>query len=362
MDFGRRWRLISSKAARGILLRLAGLRLSDRINRRLLMSLLEGYQASALLHVAGRLRIADLLAHGPSTSGELARLAGADPFSMHRFLRGLVLLGICSEEEDGRFAITRLGSFLQDTKPHSLRAKSILTGDSYRVWGNLLHSVKTGGTASAVTFGTDAWTRRIQEPELDEAFNRAFEDGGGRISREILSAYDLSGVRVIADIGGGYGYLLGSILRNSLSLSGILFDQPHVIAHAGPYLNKTGISERCHTVGGDFFAQIPEGADIYMLKSVIHDWNDKQSVSILKNCRKALKPEGRLLLIERLMPVRAKDDPPAVFLDLRMLVSTGGRERTEVEFRMLFEAAGLTLTRIIPLPSGLNIIEGMAGR
>ena len=358
MDSITWWRLLFSRLASKMLLKMGGL--GERINRKLLMALLEGYRASALLHVAGKLGVADLLAEGPHTSSELAQLAGADPTSMHRFLRGLVLLGICREEQDGRFAITRLGSFLQDAKPHSLRAKAILTGDSYRAWANLLHSVKTGDTASAPTFGTDAWAHRRREPELDRAFNKAFEESAGRISREILFAYDFSAVRIIADIGGGYGYLLGSILRNSFPLSGILFDQPHVIAGAAPYLKKAGISERCRTVGGDFFVNIPGGADIYMLKSVIHDWNDEQSVSILKNCRQALKPEGRLLLIERLMPVRVKEDPPAVYQDLRMLISTGGRERTEGEFRVLLEAAGLTLTRIIPLPSGFHIIEGMA--
>jgi len=331
----------------------------ERLNRRLLMSLLEGHQASALLHVAGKLGIADLLAQGPRTSGELAQLAGADPLSMHRFLRGLVLLGICTEGQDGRFTVTGLGSFLQDAKPRSLRAKAILNGDSYRVWGNLLHSVLTGDIASANTFGTDVWARRAQEPELDEAFNKAFEESGIRISREILSAYDFSSIRVVADIGGGYGYLLGPILRNSPSLSGILFDQPHVIAHAAPYLKKAGISERCRTVGGDFFVHIPDGADLYMLKSVIHDWSDERSVSILRNCRQALKSEGKLLLIERLMPARAKEDPPVVFLDIRMLISTGGRERNAREFRALFEAAGLKLTRIIPLSSKFNIIEGV---
>ena len=331
----------------------------ERVGRLVLQSLIESYRKSAMLHVAGKLGIADLLAKGPLSSNELAQSLGADAVSLHRFLRGLVVLGICSEEHDGRFGVTKLGALLQDTNARSLRGEAVNSGESYAAWGNLLHSVMTGETAFRHAFKVDVWDYRKQAPELDEAFNKAFREKSPRIAREILSAYDFSSVRTIADIGGGYGALLAAILASSPSLSGILFDQPHVIAKSVACLKAAGLAERCRAVGGDFFANVPDGADVYLFKSVLHDWNDSQCERILKNCRQALKAKGKLLLIERIMPGRAKEDPSMVMLDLRMMTMTGGRERNEREFRVLFEAAGLTLTRIIPLPSGFNIIEGI---
>jgi SAM-dependent methyltransferase len=217
----------------------------------------------------------------------------------------------------------------------------------------------TGETAFTHAQQIGVWDYRKQESEVDEAFNKAFLEGSSRIAREILSAYDVSSIRTIADIGGGYGGLLAAILKDSPSLSGLLFDQPHVIAKSAARLKDSGLSERCRAVGGDFLVHVPEGADLYLLKNVIHDWNDAQSERILKNCRLALREKGKLILIERIMPERAREEPLTVMQDLRMLISNGGRERGESEFRALFEAAGLKLTRVIPLPSGLNIIEAI---
>jgi len=342
-----------------MLMRLRCKGFGEEISRRVLQSLIDGYRKSAMLHVAAKLGIADLLDNGPRSSGELAQSLGADALSLRRFLRGLVVLGICSEGEDGRFGITKLGTWLQRTKSRSVRGHAINSGATYTAWGNLLHSVMTGETAFTHAFKVGVWDYRKQESALDEAFNEAFLEGSSRIAREILSAYDVSSVRTIADIGGGYGGLLAAILKDSPSLSGILFDQPHVIAKSVARLKDSGLSERCRVVGGDFLAHVADGADLYILKNVLHDWNDAQSERILKNCRHAMHAKAKLLLIERIMPERARKDPLIVMQDLRMLISTGGRERNESEFRALFEAAGLKLTRVIPLPSGLNIIEGV---
>ncbi len=351
-----RWQLFC--LVRGMIMRFGFRWLGERLNRRVMLSLLEGYRSSAMVHVAGKLGIADLLAEGPRSSDEVAQSLGADHSSLHRFLRGLVVLGICREQQDGRFGLTKLGEWLKDSKPHSLRSQAARSDELYAAWGSLLHSVMTGETAFAHLFGADVWSYRKQIPELDEGFNQAFRDSSGRIAHEIMAAYDFSSFHTIADIGGGYGALLSVILRNAPFLRGTLFDQPHVIAKAATQLREAGVSERCRAVGGDFFSHVPDEADLYILKSVIHDWNDREGELILKNCRQALKPEAKLLLIERILPARAKQGRHTIMLDLRMLIVTGGRERSEGEFRSLFRAAGLILTRIIPLRSGFYIIEG----
>jgi len=324
-----------------------------------MLSLLEGYRTSAMLHVAAKLGIADLLAIGPRNSDELAEHLGADPSSLRRFLRGLVAYGICCEEQDGRFKLTNLGIWLQDSKPRSLRSQAVRSGELYAAWGSLMHSVMTGEPAFAHLFGTDVWKYRKQFPELDEGFNKAFRENSSRIAREFTDAYDCSSVRTIADIGGAYGALLAAILKNSPSLTGILFDQPHVAAKATAHLTESGVSERCRVVGGDFFNHVPDGADCYILKSVIHDWNDREAGLILRNCRQVLKPDGKVLLIERILPARVEQARGTIMLDLRMLIATGGRERSEGEFQSILKAAGLALTRVSPLRSGFNIIEGM---
>jgi hypothetical protein len=353
-----RWRLLFINLVRGMIVRFGHNWIGDRISRRVMLSLLEGYRSSAMLQVAGKLGIADLLADGPRSSHELAQCLGADNLSMRRFLRGLVAYGICSEQKDGSFGLTKLGVWLQASKPGSLRSQAIRSSELYAAWGSLMHSVMTGETAFVHLFGADVWDYRKRDPELDEGFNQAFRESSTRIARELMAAYDFSSICTIADIGGGYGALLGVILRNSPSLTGILFDQPHVIAKAATHLKEAGVFERCRTVGGDFFDHVPDGADLYIAKSVVHDWNDKECKHILNNFRKVLKPGRKLLLIERIMPDRARQGRNTVMLDLRMLIVTGGRERSESEFRSIFEAAGLTLKRIIPLPSGFNIIEG----
>jgi SAM-dependent methyltransferase len=240
-----------------------------------------------------------------------------------------------------------------------LRGQAVRNGELYLAWGSLHHTLMTGETAFDYVFKKNVWEYRKDNPELDAFFNLAFRESAARIGRELLSAYDFSNVRTVADLGGGYGALLSVILKKHPNLSGMLFDQLHVIDKAAPHLKATGIADRCRTVGGDLLTHVPEGADIYILKSVLHDWNDRQSEQILHNCRKALQKDGRLIALERIMPVRAKEDRGLVLLDLRMLTATGGRERSESEFRSLFKTAGLTVTRILPLRSGFHIIEGM---
>jgi hypothetical protein len=203
------------------------------------------------------------------------------------------------------------------------------------------------------------WAHRQQHPELGACFDDMLERSTEGAAPVILASYDFSSFRTVADIGGGRGALLAAILKAHPSLNGILFDQPHVVAGARPHLEAAGVAGRCLLAGGSLFDRMPDGADLHILKSVIHDWDDERSLAILRNCRLALKQQGTLLLIERVMPVRVEHAPDVILRDLHMLAVTGGRERSEVEYRGLFEAAGLKPTGIIPTRSGLSIIEGV---
>jgi SAM-dependent methyltransferase len=327
--------------------------------RRVLWALLNGYRNTALLYVAAKLGLADLLAEGPRSSADLARSLGAHAPSLHRILRGLVTVGVCTEEHDGRFGLTPLGASLKAEEPGSPHGQAILCGEEYAgAYGGLLHSAMTGETAFNHVFGMDHWEHRKQHLELNEYFNAGPRQGTARGIRSILAAYDFSSFRTVADVGGGSGALLAAILKAHPSVTGILFDQPHVVATARPNLEAAGVAARCQVVGGSFFDRMPDGADAHILKHVIHDWDDAQDLAILRNCHRALREEGTLLVVERLMPARVEDDPAAVLADVHMLALTSGRERTEAEYRALFTAAGFTLTRVIPTRSRLSIIEG----
>jgi len=344
-------------ARRGI----ARLPITDlRTGRRVLRNLLDGYRNTALLYAAAKLGIADLLAGGPRTSSDLAGSLGAHAPSLHRVLRGLVTLGVCYEERDGRFGLTPLGTWLRDEMPGSLRGLAILCGEEWvGAWGGLVHSAMTGETAFNHVFGMSQWEHRKQHPELNKYFNAWLSRSTAGATGAILGAYDFSSFRTIADIGGGHGALLAAILKAHPSAAGILFDQPHVLASAPSYPGAAGVAARCQVVAGSFFDRIPEGADVHILKNVLHDWDDEQVLTILTNCHRALKEQGTLLVVERLMPLRAKHDPNAILVDLHMLAVTGGRQRSEAEYRTLFAASGFRLARVIPTWWGFSIIEGV---
>jgi len=331
-----------------------------RGRRRDLRMLLDGYRGTALLYVAARLGLADLLAGGPRSSAELARSLGAYAPSLHRVLRGLVALGVCSEQPDGRFGLTELGEWLRADAPDSLRGLAIVCGEEYAgAWGGLLHSVMAGETAFNHVFGMSQWEHRKQHPELNEHFNAVLRQGGVRATAALLAAYDFSPFRTIADVGGGHGAFLAAVLKAHPAATGILFDQPHVVAAAVRHLETAGLAERCQVVAGSFFDRAPDGADAHILKSIIHDWDDEDCLVILRNCRRALKDSGKLLLIERIMPELPDHDLDLILEDVHMLALTGGRQRTEAEHRELLAAAGFTLTRIVPTRSRFSIVESV---
>lgn len=332
-----------------------------RKGRRMLGRILNGPRDAALLYVAAKLGLPDLLAGGPMSSEELAQSVKAHAPSLHRVLLCLVVLGVCSEEDDGRFALTPVGESLRARPSGTLRGKAILCGEEYMgAWGALLQTVMTGETAFNHAFGMSQWEHRRQHPELGAYFNAELNVATARATRAIMAAYDFRPFHTIADVGAGHGALLAAVLKAHPSARGILFDLPHVVDRASSDLEAAGVADRCRIVGGDFFEGLPGGADLHVLKSVIHDWNEEKGIKILKNCRKALDEHGRLLLVERVMPVRVNQDPSAIWVDLQMLAASGGQERTEEQYRALLAEAGFSLTRIIPTRASFSIIEAVS--
>ena len=322
-----------------------------------LKNLLDGYRTTALLFVVAKLKIADHLTNA-QTAEQLSQSLGANPNALRRLLRGLVALGICSENPDGRFEITPTGKKLRSDSTGPEYSLAILNGEEYAAaWNQLLHSIKTGETAFDHVFGESPWEHRQKNPELNQRFNSWLEQGAAAAGRALLTACDFSPHRTVADIGGGQGALLSAILRAHPSIQGILFDQQHVVSGARQPLESAGIASRCRIVPGDFFETIPPDADAYILKSILHDWNDEECARILQNCREVLKPGHPLLVIEKIMPASVTDRPSTIMGDLHMLAVTGGRERTADEYRKLFATAGLELKTITALRTGHSLLR-----
>jgi len=314
------------------------------------------------LYVAARLGVADLLAQGPRPVGELAAETGTHERSLYRVLRSLASVGVFRECDPKVFALTPAAEPLRSDAPNSFRNGAIFMGEGWHwnVWGNLLHSVRTGETAWGRTHGVEVFDYLAANPEHASIFNGAMTDMSMGVSPAIVEAYDFSefGSGTLADIAGGHGYMLAQILKANPELSGILFDVASVIEGAGELLEREGVASRVERVTGDFFASVPS-ADAYVMKHIIHDWDDERSVTILKNIRKAMRPGGRVLVVESVVP--EGDEPHySKLLDLEMLASPGGVERTAEEYAELFRQAGLRLTRIIPTRSPFSIVEAVA--
>jgi len=233
-----------------------------------------------------------------------------------------------------------------------------------RSWGDLLYSVETGEIAFNHAFGMGVFEYMSQHPEIAALFNEAMTAGSTQAAAAVAAVYDFSSFRALADLGGGHGVLLITILKANPHLRGILFDLPHAAEGGRKQIEAAGLAGRAEFVAGDFFQAAPGGADVYLLKGVIHDWDDARSVAILKNCHRAMPPQGKLLLVEGVCPARMDRSPWTQIIagsDVNMLVNAGGRERTDAEFNALLEAAGFKLTRIIPTETVLSVIEGVRG-
>lgn len=312
------------------------------------------------LCVAAELRIPDLLTAGPKHAVELAETTRTHAPSLHRLMRALTSLDVCMEREDGSFGLTAIGSVLCSDTPNSLRSWTILCGKY--LWPNagaLLHSIRTGTTARQQAGQQSAFKFLESDKEAAAIFDQAMAEISRLVASEVLSHCSFGGVQYIVDVGGGSGGLLTAILKAHPEVHGALFDLPHVILGAN-HLTKAFPTERCELIVGDFFDSIPMGADVYLLKAVLHDWDDARCLAILRNCRRAILSNGRLLLIERAAPERFEGIPhhhAIARMDLHMLVEFGGRERTEAEFRSLLEGAGFRLTSAVATSTEFSIME-----
>jgi hypothetical protein len=326
-----------------------------------LVSLINGGAMAQALSVAAELGIPDLLAGGPKDAEELARATETHGPSLRRLLRALSSVGGCHEEEDGSFALGPIGALIRSDGA-SLRSWLLWFGRyQWPMWGNLLGSVKTGESARKAAYGTDGFGHLERDSEAAAVFDSAMVQLSRLVVAQIVRAYDFTGVASIVDVGGGRGALLHAVLDAYPAMRGTVLDQPRAFA-GGAHRRDHGLGDRCTFVAGDFFVGVPHAADLYLLKNIIHDWDDVRGGRILRNCRAAMLPRGKLLLVERVMPERIEDEPRHRVLawsDLTMLIGPGGRERTEAEFRTLLAEADLELRQVIPTPVEFSILEAV---
>jgi O-methyltransferase domain/Dimerisation domain len=317
-----------------------------------LRRLLDGFRASQVIHAAAALGLADLIGDESRTSDELAAATEADPDTLYRLLRALAALGVFHEEAGQRFTLTELGRPLRTDAPDSVAGWTVLIGRPYyrNAWSHLVESVRAGENAFRLAYGTDVWEYRAQHPEEAAIFDAAMASSSRLVIDSLLAAYDFGRFGTIVDVGGGNGALLAALLAEYPKLRGVLFDQPQVV-------QGVDLGPRCEVVGGSFFDDVPDGGDAYVLKWIIHDWEDEESIAILRTIRRT---GGTVLVIERLLG-RPNEDSVSKLSDINMLVGPGGRERTLEEFTALFETAGYQLVGSTSTTSGQHVLEGVAG-
>ena len=323
-----------------------------------ILQLATGYIASTATYIAVKLRIADRLAASPQTAADLAKEANVNEDALYRVLRTLTSLGVFEETAPRTFANNLPASLLRSGVQGSLYDMALWMSDPFhfQVYADALYSVETGKPAVEKTFGTPVFEYFPKNPQESEIFNNAMTMFSGMVIPAVLDVYDFSGIGTLVDVAGGHGRVLTSILEKYPAMRGVLFDLEHVIAGAQPVIDRLGLSGRCSTASGDFFKAVPAGGDAYIMKHIIHDWNDAEAITILKNIRSAMNPGARVILLESVITPGSQPDFGKI-IDLEMLLMPGGRERTEQEFRELFKRAGFTLTRIVPTKSPLSVVE-----
>lgn len=323
-----------------------------------LRDLVNGYRVTQAIHVAATLGLADLLKGGPVTSQELARRSGTHPDALYRLLRALASVGVFEEGEGRRFALTPVGQCLRGDAEDSVAGLAAFVGRPYywQAWAHLLHSVQTGENAFRHVHGMGNWEYRARHPGENVIFDGAMVSTTRRVTGAVLEAYDFSRFRRVVDVGGGRGALLAALLERFPGMRGVLFDQPQVVAQAAPLLEGAGVAGRCEVVAGSFFDAVPPGGDAYVLKSILHDWEDDEATGILRRCREAMAPGAALLVVEFELG-EPNRQPLAKFADLTMLVGTGGRERSLGEYGALLEAAGFRVAGVAPSAAGPSVIE-----
>jgi O-methyltransferase domain len=325
-----------------------------------LSRLLLGYGLAQAVYVAAKLGIPDLLADGSREATELARATGTNAESLARVLRLLAANGLFTEVAVERFALAPMGELLRSDVPGSQRPYTIMTMElEYPAWGQLLDAVRTGQPGFATAFGRPYWEYLRNNPDAAAVFDGAMVGLTRWQADAIVAGYDFSSCQVVVDVGGGRGTLLAAILAAQSGVRGLLFDAPQVVEGAHALLKEAGVIDRCSLVGGNFLESVVAGADTYILKWIVHDWDDAHATTILRNCRQAMKADGKLLLVENVVltgTASAKHAQP-LWDDVLMMVLFGGRERTAEQYERLLAAAGLRLGEIVPVAPDLSVIE-----
>jgi SAM-dependent methyltransferase len=325
-----------------------------------LIQMATAYWVSRIVYAAAKLGLADHLSTGARTAAELAGLTRTDTRSLHRLMRTLAGLGILTEHEGGRFGLTPLGKALETGAPGSARASILCLAGQWwwRAWEELLYCLETGNTGMQKVFGRNIFEYLGEHPDEATYFNEAMIGFHGSEPSAVADAYDFSAFDTVVDVGGGTGNLLAAILERYPRVSGVVADVAQVVDEAAAALAARGLRDRVTFESIDFFKSVPRGGDVYVLSHVIHDWGEEDCLTILGNCRKAMGPKGRLLIVEMVLPPRNVPHPGKV-LDITMLVIPGGEERTEEEYAELLGRAGLRLTKVVPTASPVGIVEAV---
>jgi hypothetical protein len=315
------------------------------------------------IYAAAKLGLTDVLAAGPLSGIAVAEKAGTHLRSTQRLLRSLGVLGLLSQHDDGRFELTRVGRCLTRDAADSVRSWALLWGGPmmWEPWGRLADCVRTGEMAPQILYGVDDPFELMERyPEDAQHFNRSMLELTRGVAGALPTSYDFSAARLVCDVGGGFGALLPPLLHANPKLRGLVADRPRCADGSRELMAAEGLSDRCAFQATDFFESVPAGADVYLIKSVIHDWDDARSRTILTRCREAMRDGAVLLVLEWIVPDRlGPADATIVGTDLNMLVMVGGQERTEREYRALIASAGLRVTRVIPTPAAMSVIEAV---
>jgi ubiquinone/menaquinone biosynthesis C-methylase UbiE len=326
-----------------------------------LQRLLTGTWISQMLYAAAKLGLADHLAGEPMSAEDLAPAVGVQAEPLYRLLRALAGEGVFAEDEHRRFSLTPMAELLRSDVAGSKQAMAIMLGEEHHAaWGQIIYSLQTGKPAFDHVYGQPIFDYLAGHPEAARVFDAAMTAVHGSETAQMLAAYDFSAVKTLADIGGGNGSLITMVLQRYPKLQGILYDIDHVVARAKPRLEAAGVADRCQVVAGNFFESVPAGADTYLMRHIIHDWDEARCIQILKHVRAVLPAGGKLLLIEVVVPT-GNEPSFGKLMDINMMVLPGGKERTADEYRALYAAAGFKLSRIVPTSGVMSLIEGVAG-
>jgi hypothetical protein len=320
--------------------------------------LVSGMWAAQAVATAAKLGIPDQLAHGPKTAEEVAKAIGADTSAVYRLLRGIASVGVLTAEPGQRFALTPVGDCLRSDVPQSMRSLIIaeMAPGHWRPWADLEHAVRTGKPSAPKTLGMEIWEYYKKNHDEGFHFAEAMSGMSHMAMQAVLASYSFVGARTVVDVGGSHGAFVAAVLQLERTARVVLFDRPEVVEGAGATLDAAGVADRVERVAGSFFESVPAGGDVYLVKHILHDWNDDECVTILKNVRTAMAPDARVVVVEMLINDQGPPSP-APLLDLNMLVMLTGKERTADEFSALFAKAGLKLSGVTPTHSPVAVIE-----